>query len=190
MNELWPTTSLPDFSLCHSGDAPADFRPEEFFDEYSGAFLPPIYRDYFVKQINREFSVDLKRQWAFEWHQLVERTSKTPSESPLRYWLGTRLTDPRHACIDTEMSEIYRSALLRALAWCVDNDLVPLSAALEQAAMMCPVDIELFKLPPSFKPNWWPCAQLAKTQIDTSVVGIWGQVESLWESHQFKTPFS
>ena len=181
MNELWPTTSAPDFSKLHSGDAPIGFKRCEFFDKHVEAFLPPIYNSLFVNQIKQYFSFNLSGQWAFEWEKVVERTGIKPSDQPLRHWLGVRSTEPRHSCVDMKMSEIYRSAFLRALAWAVDSGRMPSNAAFQQTAVICPVDIDLFKISPKPKPSWWPIASSSESKIDTSATGIWEQVEKLWE---------
>ena len=86
------------------------------------------------------------------------------------------------------MSEIYRSAFLRALAWAVDSGRMPANAAFHQSGMICPIDIDLFKISPQPKPSWWPRASSSKSKskskskLDTSATGIWDQVEKLWES--------
>ena len=88
---------------------------------------------------------------------------------------------PRNACFDTEMSEIFRSAYLRALAFMADTNQLPFKYAVQFATAACPIDIELMRVVPLSRPNWWPRSDNSPIKsIDTSFASIWQQVESLW----------
>ncbi|MGI9068363.1 MAG: hypothetical protein ACR2HX_18410 [Pyrinomonadaceae bacterium] len=79
------------------------------------------------------------------------------------------------------MSELYRSAYLRALAWLVTSERIALHEAIRAVAKVCPVDLELWKLDPSSRPDWWPWIDESESALDIIPAQVWPMVEGLWE---------
>ncbi len=184
LKELFDDAEAPaeDFH-AHSSDAPAGFEPVPFFDEYVKAFLPPIY----VLQaqgIERHLRIPFRRQWAFEWTHIMAETGTEPSMQPLRFWLGGREGDERYGAPDMVLSEVYRSAYLRALSWAASRGSLPERDAKRLAAQTSPINLTLWKLLPSRRPVWWPRSADPVGKIDTIPGEIWQQVEALWEKHK------
>ena len=54
------------------------------------------------------------------------------------------------------------------------------------ASETCPLDLELWQIPTKQRPEWWPnIKQNSHSEIDTTPVEIWKQVEELWYKHEY-----
>ena len=69
-----------------------------------------------MKQMEHRSMLPMFRQWAFEWAQLVSDGGYRPSEGVFDF--GKR-PNGNKMIVDFSLSEVYRSAYLRALAWAV-----------------------------------------------------------------------
>lgn len=163
----------PNWTLLNSGTVPTSFKVNPFFRDYVRNFIPPTYMDTALK-IEKLSGIPFVTQWAFEWQNIVEKTSKIPSTDPLTFW-GLQYSE-HFGAIDFEMSEIFRSAFLRTLAWCIMNDSLLIHEARFLALKTCPVDFGLAQLQPNSRPTWWPNG--------TEEPGIWLEVESLWNQRK------
>lgn len=169
-------------SLVCSEAAPSEFAAPEFFDKYVKIYLPPIY-DYYAENIP-QMGIPFRKQWAFEWQNLNNIAQAKLSDRPILYWQGSTSDRERCMVVDTRMSEVYRSAFLRALAKLVLDRSLPKDLALFLAAGTCPLDLDLWKITPTRKPEWWPVIESSSAEIDLSAAEIWKQVELLWEKRQ------
>jgi hypothetical protein len=160
LNELDVSHPLPFAQACqHAETAPQDFVPAPFFAGYVENFLPSGNAD-LIRVLERHERIPIWRQWAFEWQRLLTALGITPTRRELDEW---RLPGgERYAGIDTMLSEVYRSAFLRAAAWAAGQG-VHREVVQFVAARACPVDLDLWRVTPQVRPVWWP------------------QVEALWE---------
>lgn len=182
LNELEGKHVLSLVQACqYTETAPRDFRPNPFFARYVENFLPPAYADR-VRFIQQQSSLPVWKQWSFEWHHAMTRLKLTPNRRELDHWHRHFPEGERYAGVDMVLSEVYRSAYLRTLAWAGDQGIPPTVLQLF-AAMTCPVDLDLWKVAPQRKPEWWPHAQPAQSQSDTIEADIWQQVEVLWQQN-------
>jgi len=183
LNELDLGHSLLFAEACqHAETAPQDFTPEPFFAKYVENFLPPGYAD-LIREVEQHESIALWRQWAFEWQRLFTDLEITPSRDELDDWHRLFPGGEHYAGIDTTLSEVYRSAFLRTLAWAVEQGVHPQIVQF-LAAITCPVDLDLWRVAPHVRPTWWPQIVQPKGQIDTTAADIWQQVEALWEQYR------
>lgn len=181
VDDLAPDLQVPlENTLHHSGEAPPDFVVDPFFTKYVTAFLPPIY-EVRAKRLERRAGLPFRRQWAYEWDGLVRRSGLERSTQPLRFWAGPKPDKSRYVAADPPMSEAYRSAYLRALAWATASGALSPHEAAWLAAETCPLDLELWRLPPTRRPGWWPRAEEPTGKIDTVTPAVWRQVSELWE---------
>ena len=167
-------------SLQHSGEVPRDFSPDTLFIKYVEMFLPPYY-NYLAGLIEEREMVAFRRHWAYEWKGLVEETGVKLTDRSLYFWGAGRSDKERVFATDTKLSEVYRSAFLRALAWAVSTDRLEVEGALELVAEACPINLELWRVKPSPKPDWFPSAEEPAGNIDTVPGQVWRQVEELWK---------
>ncbi len=167
-------------SLRHSGEAPRDFSPDTFFTKNVATFLPPYY-DYLAGLIEKREMIAFRRHWAYEWKGLVEETSVKLTDRSLYFWYGSTSNKERVYSTDTKLSEVYRSAFLRALAWAVSTDRLEVEDALENVAEACPINLELWRVKPAPKPDWFPRAEEPPGNIDTVPAQVWRQVEEMWK---------
>jgi hypothetical protein len=178
LNELDVNHPLPFAKACgHAETAPQDFTPPAFFARYAENFLPPGNAD-LMRILERQGRVPVWRQWAFEWQRLLTVLGIIPTRSELDEW---RLPGgERYVGIDTRLSEVYRSAFLRAAAWAAGQGVHPTFVQFV-AARTCPLDLDLWRVTPQVRPAWWPQIGQPAGQIDTTAADIWRQVEALWE---------
>jgi len=167
-------------SLRHSGDVPQDFSPHSFFGKYVKTFLPP-YFDYLAGLIEEREVIAFRRHWAFEWQRLVDETGVKLTDRNLYFWFGSGSEKERVFATDIKLSEVYRSAFLRALAWAVSSDRLDASGAMVLAEETCPVNLDLWHVRPVQKPDWFTRAEESVGSIDTVPAQVWQQVEELWK---------
>jgi hypothetical protein len=178
----WQFDSTSPSSSMHSGTAPNDFEPLEFFHRYVKQFLPPIYHETATRidiNIDRGFTT----QWAFEWKCLTEKLGVGLSTSIFHYWEYGR--GPGIQASDCEMCEVYRSAYLRALAWAYDVAGLNRRGADVLALRTCPADIGLMAFAPLSKPAFWPerMHEKPKSVVDSPAL-IGAAVRQLWEQQR------
>jgi len=181
INELVPESEeVFDQSLLHSGEVPPGFAPDPFFAKYARVFLPEIY-DMRASELERRALITFRRQWAYEWHRLVDETGVELSEKSLRFWGRGHHERKRISVVDMRLSEVYRSAYLRTVAWAVSTERLPAQLALKLAVETCPVDLALWRLMPGSKPDRFPRAEKSDGAIDTVPEQVWSQTNDLWK---------
>jgi hypothetical protein len=172
-------TSITRGTAKHSGEAEAGFAPNPFFEKYATAFLPPIYMTRGT-QIERRSGVPFVRQWGYEWEALIATLGLEPSLRSMDTWWGRKHEGRQYAAVDTLMSEVYRSAYLRAIAWTLSVGGLRLDDARFLAAQTCPIDLGLWRLRPAHRPSWWPDPVEESSTVDTFPSTFWPHLESLW----------
>jgi hypothetical protein len=162
----------------HSGSAPGGFEAHPFFVQYAESFVPPVYLMH-AKHIDQKYCPGFLAQWAFEWTKLVEVTGLTLRRPYLSFW--TRQDDDHLPCLDLPLSEVYRSAFLRALAWAVHVRGMTPGMSLWLAAQTCPIDLGLWLVPPGKPPETWPTCPLARDSVDTLPGWVTTELASMWQ---------
>jgi len=182
MNELAPN-DVPNlvWSSLNSGEIPSNYEIDPLFIKRSQAFLPRIYM-YLAEDIEAKTLFPFIKHWAYESHNILERIGKKPSEDPLFFW-GDERSD-HYVTIDLELSEVYRSAFLRALSRAIMVGVISMTDAKFFASKTCPIDLGLWRLKPNLRPIWWP--KMNKPEADNIPNQIWKQVEALWEEQKIK----
>jgi len=165
----------------HCDTAPTSFETMPFFDKHLESFLPPVYAMH-ADKVQRQTGLPFRRQWAYEWRVLTDGLGVTPSGRVLNFWMS-HLPD-RYTMIDSRLSDVYRSAYLRTLAWALSTRSLAISDALNLTLRTCPVDLGLWRVEPQPRPNWWPAAEKPSGEIDTVGVEVWRQVQELWEHRE------
>lgn len=166
----------PLWAQLHSGTAPSDFKTNADFGRQLNKFnLPTMYLRW-VNAIERHENIPFLLQWAYEWENVLDRFTLKPSEEALQF--GRAGHDSAYAILDFPMTEVYRSALLRALAWAHDQHGMDLDDCLQMAACICPVDLGLWRVRPSAPPNWWPAPSISQGSLDSAPAEIWSGLES------------
>lgn len=182
MAEVYGGSAGPtDLQECHSGSVPEDYEPDAFFTKYATAFLPPIYATW-ADSITQRYQAPFSQQWAYEWSALVVATGVRKSDGPLHF-RGMQHSD-HYVAFDTLMSEVYRSAFLRALAWAAHRSVLPVEEAKHLAMKACQLDLGLWLVDPVTRPAWWPTATEPEGEIDTVPAQMWQNVERLWNAEQ------
>ncbi len=182
LRELKPLEEVPlAAALAYSGTVPREFSLPEFFSKYVESFLPPIY-EFWAKTVEKREGLAFRRQWAYEWHLKVQQLGIGLSTKSLDFWVRQREGTAYYAGADTQLSEVYRSAYLRALAWAVATTRLAPAHALFLASQACPIDLELWCLKPASVPEWWPQIDEPKAEVDMTIGQIWHQVETLWKA--------
>ena len=170
--------------LRYSPHPKPEFALPKFFTEYVQSFLPPSYVDNAEIMERNHAGLEFMRHWAFEWSELVQVFDIHESAESGRFWGEQHSGGERYGPADTVMSEAYRSAFLRTLAWAVVEHAVPEGEALFLAARICPVDLELWPMRSSHRPSWWPHSGEPNPSIDPGPGEIWKQIALLWEKQR------
>jgi hypothetical protein len=162
----------------HSGAASAGFEADPFFLRYAKAFVPPVYLEH-ARHTDTKYSPGFLTQWKFEWTRLVEVTGLRLHKPYVDFW--TRQDDDHLVCLDLPLSEVYRSAYLRAIAWATDERLVNRSLALWLSAQTCPIDLGLWHVLPGKQPDSWPRCKVAGDSVDTLPGEVTAQLAGMWQ---------
>ena len=168
----------PTVGDLHSGTAPTGFEAVPFFLKYARNFVPPVYLER-ARHIDQKYRLGFLRQWAFEWTRLVVVTGFKLREPYVSFW--TRQDDDHLSCLDLPLSEVYRSAFLRAIAWATDEGTLSPSGALLLAAEACPIDLGLWQVLPQKQPDTWPKCPLAHDSVDTVPGVVTTELANMWQ---------
>ena len=185
----------------HSGEPPTEFKPSFFFGRYCTQYLPQVF-NHLAEQMEKD-GRPFKRQWAFEWQQVVERAGIERNDISLNFWLSGYNGKEYHAAALPRMAQVFRSALLRTLAWAHENGILGAGDVFGITAKMRLVDLELWAIEPASRPQWWPreagelvIPPVSEPQPESSATpwnavqpktlnraptDVWRQVEELWE---------
>ncbi|MFC2009718.1 hypothetical protein ACFLT3_02185 [Chloroflexota bacterium] len=180
LKHLYGSSIVPDWSKCHSGTAISTFESPKFFDKYKTNFVPPIYSRW-MEDVQDRTMLPMLRQWAYEWVQLVSAGGYKPSERVLDFGMRTHRS---HMVVDFPISEAYRSAYLRTLAWALTKNKVAEEAAISLALEACPIDLHLWRVRPGIKPVWWPKPVTSDSIVDTIPVQVWSNLSILWNTRR------
>jgi hypothetical protein len=162
----------------HSGTSPKDFIADGFFLAHSCRFLPPVYRDC-AEFLETRLRIPFLRQWGFEWTRLRELVQLEMHVPSVGFW--TRQDYDHLLGMDLPMSEVYRSAYLRALGWAVHKGFVTLEDAAVFAAQTCPIDVGLWRIEPGTRPDGWQTAEGDAGTIETVLSEVHSVLATLWE---------
>lgn len=171
----------------HSGEAPSNYSSPGFFGEHVESFLPPVVHDW-AQRIEENERVPFMRQWSYEWSVLMGREGIEASTEAGKYWARSS-SHKRFAPADTRISEIYRSAFLRALAWASQCRKVKYQNTRFFAARTCPVDVALWRIAVSRAPDWWPFVHAPTGTMDTTPADVWSKVGQLWKKQSAQEPW-
>ena len=138
---------------AHSGEAPVDFEPDQYFDEHKSAHVPAILSSN-MSRLQAVTGRPFRRQWAFEWKQLRDRLKTRYTRYP--YYFDD-YSEVRSGIIGQYLqrqAEVYRSAYLRVLACATDLWGMPPGATVEWCTENVAAVAGLFDLEPSGRPLW------------------------------------
>jgi hypothetical protein len=143
--------SSPYANIERMAGFPPQYTPSRFFSKYSSAFLPPVYRDIAHKLSSKK--VNFLNMWAWESENIRQELKFDERLGDIQHY-DTR--EHSHPGISYRMSEVYRSAFLRTLAWFhMAGDLSD-NAFRELSTMTVPIDLSLWEISAQSAPKWWP----------------------------------
>lgn len=171
---------VQDSSNLHSGAAPKDFRAPPFFEHNMTRFLPPIYQDV-SGDISGFEGISFVQQWGYEWTGLAARAGIPLTTEPLSF---SGWSDRHHyVAIDFLLSEVYRSAFLRALAWAAERGAVDGPELRHLCTLTLPVDLGLWSLESVSVPKWWPKPSEPQGELDTVPAQAWQTLSELYHQN-------
>ena len=136
----------------HSGSPPAGWRQSNEYKTTPGIGLESgMFNE--LNNVDRHFRSSLAQQFQFELSVLQKEHGESPTRA-LSLW-GT----PQHAYHpgwSPLSGELCISAYLRAIAWGSENHDIPQELIPDLAAFASPVDLRLWGVKATSKPNWWP----------------------------------
>ena len=123
----------------------------------------------------------LTRQFNFE----VSVLGESYGESPVNTFLAQgNVERVFHPVWHPRSTEIRLSAYLRMLAWAASIDLLAEDLVFEEAASVSPVDLALWGVKSTARPNWWPSLRSDRSsgKVDEEIVAVLRNVEGAVES--------
>lgn len=162
----------------HSGTAPPGFEADPFFLRYAESFLPPVYLER-ARHVDSKYCAAFLTQWMFEWTRLVEVAGLKLRKPYIDFW--TRRDDDHLLCLDLPLSEVYRSAFLRALSWAADGEALSRSEAVWLAGQTCPIDLGLWQVLPGKQPDDWPKGGVVRESVDTLPGEVAAELACMWQ---------
>jgi hypothetical protein len=135
-----------DFSKDYS--LPKDFR------KFVRAFLAPIYFDS-AASLDRKYSIPFTKAWAWESQRIMtELGVEEEYGEAMRF--AHRRNDWSIPGASFQLSEIYRSAFVRTLAWFHQQRKLSELDYATHSTRTCPVDLSLWEIKSRDLPEWWP----------------------------------
>jgi hypothetical protein len=154
MHQTYATAQDPQtWRGAHSGEAPAEFEPDRYFEEHKTAHAPPMLSDN-LRRLQAKTRKPFMRQWAFEWKQLRDRIGTKFTRYPHYF---DDVTEVRAGIVGQYLqrqNEIYRSAYLRVFAFAVDQWGMPAKGAQDFCFENMPAIAGFFELDPGTRPQW------------------------------------
>lgn len=138
---------------AHSGQPPPSFKPEPYFLNNKFVYAPPIFSE-FLEDIEAKTGFPLMKQWAFEWHKLMESTGTPRSKYPYYFVEPSRAHRGISALFSQRQWDVYQSAYLRTLARAVDYQVLSADCATVLALQALPLNRGLAQLNPAERPAW------------------------------------
>lgn len=142
-----------EWRYAHSGQAPADFEGGNYFEKHRTAHVPPILMHNLMR-LEDITGYPLLRQWAYEWRTLRDKLGVRYTGYP--YYFDS-VSDVHAGIIGNywqRMSEVYRSAYLRTLAYAVSDLSMPEMLAEGYCLEIAHGIAGLFDIEPSERPDW------------------------------------
>jgi hypothetical protein len=167
----------PGWASTFSKGLRRDFEPDPVFLRYAAYFLSHSYVDE-AEKITKTTRSPFINQWAWEWSRLTKELSVIPDLNMLE--ARGQPDSFYYMCYDFKLSEIYRSAYLRALSWAVFNGLMSQGEAEMHATKCCPIDVGLWRLTSGRTPEWWPGIEKSDNTIDDGVGLVIEQLKNLF----------
>ena len=137
----------------HSAQVPQSFEPSARFSEHKSKYAPPMFSDG-LERLERSTGFPFMRQWAFEWHELIEFTN-APLYGSLHYFFeSASIPSDLTGQLMHRQCEVYQSAYLRTLACAADCNAIDLETARFFALRALPLNRGLGQLNVTERPSW------------------------------------
>ena len=137
----------------HSAQVPQSFEPPTYFLKHKSEYAPPIL-GYSLEKLETLVDFPFMRQWAFEWHELMEFTNAPLSGSLHYFFESMSVPSSLTGNLSCRQCDVYQSAYLRTLACAVDWRAIDLETAGFFALHALPVNRGLGQLSLMERPDW------------------------------------
>ena len=137
----------------HSGRAPDDFEGGSYFEEHKTAHVPPIFMIN-LRKLESVSGYPFLQHWAYEWKTLRDKLGTHYTRYPYYF---DNVSDVRAGIIGQywqRMSEVYRSAYLRTLAYAISEWRLPQKIAEGYCLDIVHGIAGLFDVEPGSRPVW------------------------------------
>ena len=138
---------------AHSAEVSRLFEPATYFLNHKSMYVPQIFSNEF-EELEKETGFPFIRQWAFEWHKLMESTKAPYSNHPYYFVEPSLSRSGIFGQFSQRQCDVYQSAYLRTLACAVDRWNIPGHMAAEVALYALPLNRGLGELNLVDRPVW------------------------------------
>lgn len=142
-----------EWKKAHSSEVPLLYEPETYFLRNKLVYAPPVF-SYQFEKLEEKTGFPFIRQWAFEWHKLIESTKALYSTFPYFFVEPSLSRSGISAHFNQRQCDVYQSAYLRTLACAVDHWYMPEETASEMALFALPINRGLARLNIKERPFW------------------------------------
>lgn len=137
----------------HSAQVPQSFEPPVCFSDHKSRYAPPMFGSNF-ERLEMSTGFPFMRQWAFEWHELMELTN-APLYGSLHYFFkSARFPSDLTGQLMHRQCEVYQSAYLRTLACAANCEAIDSETAGVFALHALPLNRGLEQLNVTERPDW------------------------------------
>lgn len=146
--------SSPYFDLDRFAEFPQGYRLPKSFRQFVEAFLAPVYFES-AASLGRKHSIAFTEMWSWESRNLMSELNVKEEYGEAPRFAHQR-GDYNIPGASFELSEIYRSAFMRTLAWFRQLDKIPELDFVRHSLRTCPTDLSLWQIESRDVPGWWP----------------------------------
>lgn len=141
------------WNQSHSGQAPADFKGDSYFEEHKTAHVPPILMNN-LRKLEQRIGFPFLQQWAYEWKILRDKLGTHYTRYPYYFDDVSEARLGIHGQYWQRMRDVYLSAYLRTFAYAVSEWKMPENLAEDYCAEIAHGIAGLFDVEPMARPEW------------------------------------
>ena len=165
------------FNIERMAGYPHKYTPSRFFSKYSGAFLAPVYRQTAEKLSSRKTS--FLSMWAWESDNIRKELNIEETLGDVQSYEIQQHSSPG---ISYRLSEVYRSAFLRTLAWFHFTGDLSEEAFRALSAMTIPIDLSFWGIDAQSPPTWWPrsiAGRVSQNDAEKILQASWSEIRTM-----------
>jgi len=128
--------------------------------------VPPYFAAT-AEEISDKTGVDFMQLWGWESERLMTLLGIPEELGEVSTYIHRPGSKGNLPGASSNVSEVFKSAFLRCLAWFHFQQLLPEAYFLDYSLKVCPIDLSLWDIASGTVPDWWPRAISGPSEIST-----------------------